>query len=378
MSKNNQYFNVYSCIKIVKGFKLGMLYDLQRKEYVQLPLDLCEVLISQNHNPLSIKELENDKFNSCVEQFRCFVTWLAKHDFILFCNSKSEAELFREISTKWSDIDLLINAIIDIDNNSKYDVRKAITNLQIINCHSIQFRFFCDYEIESLLKIIRFTKDKSFQNIELILPYQEMFSKILLQEFAQEFANLVSITFFNSPRNNHIIIDQISISYTTQKVVSEKDCGNICKTKFACDLNYFKESLHRNICLNGKVAIDKNGKIKNCPSFTFDYGDINEVDIQNVISKNEFKQYWFIKKDIIEVCKHCEFRYMCADCRAYTKVSNNLSSQPLKCTYNPFIAKWKGEEGYIPVENCGAYSKEKGFVVDKLKVDAINIELDDF
>jgi len=42
------------------------------------------------------------------------------------------------------------------------------------------------------------------------------------------------------------------------------------------------------------------------------------------------------------------------------------------CIYNPYIAKWSGEEGYIPVKECGSYSKETGFIPDIEKITEIN------
>ena len=54
--------------------------------------------------------------------------------------------------------------------------------------------------------------------------------------------------------------------------------------------------------------------------------------------------------DKIIVCKDCEFRYICTDCRIFIKDNNNIYSQPLHCNYNPYIAKWEGESEYIPVE----------------------------
>jgi hypothetical protein len=56
-------------------------------------------------------------------------------------------------------------------------------------------------------------------------------------------------------------------------------------------------------------------------------------------------------KENIALCKDCEFRYMCTDCRAYIKDPNNIYSQPAKCTYNPFIAKWRDEKDYYSVED---------------------------
>ena len=93
------------------------------------------------------------------------------------------------------------------------------------------------------------------------------------------------------------------------------------------------------------------------------FGNIKDTTLKEAIEKPGFKDLWFICKDKIDVCKDCEFRHMCTDCRAYIKDPENIYSQPAKCPYNPYIAKWRGEEGYVTVEECGTYSKEKGFVV---------------
>ena len=47
-----------------------------------------------------------------------------------------------------------------------------------------------------------------------------------------------------------------------------------------------------------------------------------------------------INKDLIDVCKDCEFRYICTDCRAYIQDKNNIYSKPAKCNYDPYNAEW--------------------------------------
>ena len=80
------------------------------------------------------------------------------------------------------------------------------------------------------------------------------------------------------------------------------------------------------------------------------FGNISNTTLSEAIDKPGFKDAWIISKDQIDVCKDCEFRYMCTDCRAHIKDANNIYSQPAKCPYNPYIAKWEGEEDYITVE----------------------------
>jgi hypothetical protein len=47
------------------------------------------------------------------------------------------------------------------------------------------------------------------------------------------------------------------------------------------------------------------------------------------------------KKDQIEVCKDCEFRYICTGCRAYLEDPEDIHSKPLKCGYNPYTCEWE-------------------------------------
>ena len=137
----------------------------------------------------------------------------------------------------------------------------------------------------------------------------------------------------------------------------------------------FCESTQFNSCLNCKVSIDSKGNIKNCPSMSENFGNIRNTMIKEALNHPNFKEYWNISKDQIEVCKDCEFRHMCTDCRAYLKQPDNIYSQPAKCNYNPHIAKWKSEEGYVFVEDCGIYNEVGKFILDKNKVDKLNLEL---
>ncbi len=69
------------------------------------------------------------------------------------------------------------------------------------------------------------------------------------------------------------------------------------------------------------------------------FGNIKDTTLEEALEKPGFKDLWSIKKDDIQVCKDCEFRYMCSDCRVYVKDSSNIFSKPKYCTYNPYTAK---------------------------------------
>ncbi|RYD71284.1 MAG: hypothetical protein EOP84_25155, partial [Verrucomicrobiaceae bacterium] len=53
-----------------------------------------------------------------------------------------------------------------------------------------------------------------------------------------------------------------------------------------------------------------------------------------------FLAYRKLKRDDINICKVSEFRYVCSDCRVFTK-SGELHDKPLHCSYNPYTATWE-------------------------------------
>jgi len=152
-------------------------------------------------------------------------------------------------------------------------------------------------------------------------------------------------------------------------------CDSISFDRMVINMDFYSECINFNSCLNRKISIDAQGNIKNCPSCTQSFGNIKDTTLKQALEHPDFKKFWSITKDQIDVCKDCEFRYMCTDCRVYIKDPVNIYSQPSKCTYNPYIAKWQGEEGYVPVEECGTYSRETGFVINHKRVAELNAQI---
>ena len=93
--------------------------------------------------------------------------------------------------------------------------------------------------------------------------------------------------------------------------------------------------------LEAQITIDRHGNIKNCPSRPEQYGNIENISLAETLNDPVFKKWWYIHKDEIEVCRDCEFRYNCTDCRAFLKDSDDIYSKPLKCGYNPYSNVWE-------------------------------------
>lgn len=79
--------------------------------------------------------------------------------------------------------------------------------------------------------------------------------------------------------------------------------------------------------------------------------------------------------DAVEVCKDCEFRYVCVTNIKRKKNQRNTLINTTECNYNPYIAKWKGEDGYRTLSECGVISNEHEFSIDHERIAKINEEL---
>ncbi len=103
------------------------------------------------------------------------------------------------------------------------------------------------------------------------------------------------------------------------------------------NLKLYLESLSFNNCLYKKISVDKDGFIKNCPSHKNHFGKLSEINMMDVVLKEDFMKLGKVNKDQVSVCKDCQFRYICTDCRAYLQ---NDYDKPKYCNYDPYKNVW--------------------------------------
>jgi SPASM domain peptide maturase of grasp-with-spasm system len=321
--------------------------NLQRKEYHLTPNFLYDILYLCKENSIrKIKEEYDEK--SCRIIDNCFQYLFDKE--LAFPCTCEDLSFFPDMSIEYEVPCLLENFILDINAESNHDFQKIINSLSQITLKAFQIRFFHEVNIDFLDKIMRLICTSNIQTVELIVPHNENVTWNDWLKLTQENLKLTNITIYQSAKFDIRYHKQATIVQTKESVASSTDCGKISKDLFSCNQNLYIESQSYNTCLNRKASIATHGEIKNCPSMQTSFGNYKEVSLLEVVKTSEFQKLWKIKKDDIEVCKDCEFRHMCADCRAFIKDSSNIYSQPAKCTYNPYIAKWEGEDGYYSVE----------------------------
>lgn len=338
-----EYFKIFNSCKIVKGASQALIYDLDRVDNSSpIPLDLFEILSEHKDKSVSqIKSFYNNQYDSTIDDYFRF---LEEREFIFYC-SEIEKESFPEREFDWNKPNKITNSIIDFDRTiSISEYLPFIKDLSSNDCQVVEIRSFVKLSLHDIRAFLKHFEYTSILTVEILTMFNDKINNSDIVDLLDEFPRVKKVSFYasNFSEANGVI------NYSTKKIVPDLDCGNIDSKYFSINLNTFSEAQKHNTCLNCKVSLNKNGQIKNCPSMDKSFGDFRSISIHSVLEKKEIKENWNISKDEVEICRDCEYRYACTDCRAFTD-ENNKYSRPSRCNYNPYQGLWKGENGYVDV-----------------------------
>lgn len=121
--------------------------------------------------------------------------------------------------------------------------------------------------------------------------------------------------------------------------------GVLMKPDFTCNERTIYKNMAGNPCLNGKLAITSSGVVFPC-IFARDWevGNARTMDIEAILQEPGLVSVWGNTKDSVLVCRDCEYRYCCRDCRVLaggTTDHNSFLSNPYpRCSYNPYTGEW--------------------------------------
>ncbi len=338
---NNIYFKLFANCIPVRGAKRSIICDIDLNKYKHIPNSLFEVLTNcKNRNVGEVKSFYENNIDEGIDKY--FSLLLEEGWGFLTDHPNS----FPEIDTTWETPSAVKNAILDLSSTSTYNVEMALVQLEELGCEGVQIRCFTKVDFEIIRIISKATLNTGFSYVEFILKYDTTINESNYFSLLSDNFRIRNLIIHSSiedktvnPQNETLLVGKLH--YCVKHIDSESHCGIIDESFFNSNISLYTESLQFNSCLNRKISIDKNGEIKNCPSMSLSYGNIKNTTLITALRNDSFKKTWFINKDQIEVCKDCEFRYICTDCRAYTQNKNDAYSKPLKCSYNPYTATWE-------------------------------------
>ncbi len=333
------FLKLFSSCKIVKGYVNSLIMDVQRGIYISIPNTLYEVIKILEKK--TIEEIKTVIDNENSEVFDSYIDFLTGNE-LGFLTNEPKNYVYHD----YDKIDIpSYNAILDLSAPFLND--EILIQLEYINIEALHLNIYSTINSEQIKEILnKIVKLTTLKYVSILCMYSKVLNESILCDLAYFYPILSQITVYSSPFEKCISNNVININYDSRKLVTPKSCGLISSKHFKCNNDLYKESHYFNSCIAGKISIDINGNIKNCPSMAKEYGNTKNITLKEALNHKDFKKYWKLTKDEIEVCKDCEYRYICTDCRAYTERSHTSkegldTSKPLKCGYNPYTGEWE-------------------------------------
>lgn len=334
------FFKLFSNCIPVKGVNRSVIIDLQKQTTHLIPNDLFEILLKAEKLDVNQIYLEYDFENSKI--ILDYFENLIKLELGFYCN-EIELDFFPKMNIDFYSPSIVSNAIIE--NQIDIELYKSlIPQLENLGCEYVEIIFYQTTENNFLNNILNLFVSSSIKHIGLIIRYDYTKDEKYIKFLTSRNLRLSKIIITNSMEDKTLEAVNFNftiVSYLVNNITSFSYCGIVKSKYFSHDMLHYTESLSHNTCLNKKISIDKFGFIKNCPSLTDSFGNVHDTLLKDAVNHPNFRKFWNINKNQIDVCKDCEFRHICTDCRAYIEEPENQYSKPLKCGYNPYTNIWE-------------------------------------
>lgn len=300
--------------------------DVQRNDVHFIPNDFAERL---SKSPLYEHDPMDEVTAACLD-------YLIENDLGHFVK---DIEQFPCLAMEYEHPGNLSNAIIEISEKTNFDFARLFSSLSDSGVKAIELWIYRDMDSLALESLLQDIKPTRIMNVDICLPFSEKWAFVPFEHIFLSMQRIFSITLFGASIDSVKNVAGRQVILTKEKL-DARQCGKIHTHCFSCNIKTFSESQHFNTCLNGKIAITDEGQVKNCPAMKETFGTVDDC-LDDIVRNPLFQKFWNIRKDSISVCRDCEFRHVCTDCRAFLANPEDLYSQPLKCGYDPYTTEWQ-------------------------------------
>lgn len=288
---------------------------------------------------------------------------LLKNEFVIPKNVNSTP--FQDIDTTYSIPNLLTTLVWEYSQSA---VERIISLTKELNIQFIVILFKDGIIKSDLENVLRGFEHTPLRSIDLIFLSQNIHTIDYFKQLNKINSRVVLIMSESDESKYDFVDDKKGI------VAFGKLDLKANTTYFNIHVKQYVESFSHNPYFNNRLFISETGDIKldiNSQNVLARISDI--IDLKTWIEENDYlKAIWDSSKEKTDVCSDCEYRNICLDNRIPIQRIDGSYFHLTECNYNPYIAKWKGEEGYMPLKDCGVITNEKEFVIDLDKLESVN------
>jgi len=337
-----RYFNLFSNILVTKGAGRILISDLQRNVSELYPLELYDIMEEfKNHCIENVIDGYDEESKFMVKEY---LDILLQNEYGFITEDHWDPN-FPGLSYEYDEPSILSEIFVEFSEISILKkIKQSVEHLRIKHLIIYSKKKFT---AEDFIEIDQIFSNSVLCGIEIFSPFHEGVNKLFVNTLHKNTERIYNIVFYGCRKKPFRTRDEFRFTlYFAEEEVKISSCGKVDLKYFNTNISKVSEAVNHNSCLHKKVGIDISGNIKNCPLMAESFGNINDISLEDAVIKPGFRKYWNLTKDKIEICKDCEFRYVCTDCRAYTERNHTNNegldtSKPLKCGYDPYTGKWE-------------------------------------
>jgi SPASM domain peptide maturase of grasp-with-spasm system len=300
------YFLFHANCILVKDNVGCSIYDLHKHNIYRFGTIVFEVF--NKCDDKTIKKLMDTFGGNYNEGILKYINYFIENDFGVLV---SEPKLFPRINFEYERPHVIMNAVVEITNQNNYNIINVLQQLSTLHCRDLQLRLYSPESLKIVTKIFEYLIPDKFRSIEILYEYstgQDELINFIINELPNIFRFIVfdKQGLMGEVKHNKIISSNNNLDQSTKAFYDVND--------FEINIDTYSEALNYNIGLNKKVSITKEGFIKNYLSHNLDFGNVDDVNLIDVVKSDQFRLKWEIKNDDIEQCKDCIYRYCCLSC----------------------------------------------------------------
>lgn len=366
--KQSTLYRLYAHIIPVKGYLRSVLCNVNNGEYYFVPNELIEYIDPIHQTLLPETPLE-------YEQYLQENNWI-------FEIPKNMVDNFPPIPLAFKSPGHLQQITVELTKNCnaiirfiKYCVALGARHLYLYSKEEISE----DYLHSFLSKI----KHDGILSVQVIIPFQQKFSA---KEVLQNHLNIRYILQYNAPKTQSSQLVN-SIEGFGLYIMNEKNAllsseSGVLPDYFSVNISHIAEAQNHHTYFNKRLSLDANQNIRYSLSHPTELKHIsdfnNQDEFANWLQKDVSLNLWNITKDQSDICKNCEFRYICTDNREpkpRTEKGWLAYYHESPCNYNPYIAKWNFEKEFVSLAECGVVSNENQFSINEAIIEKKNEQI---
>lgn len=163
--------------------------------------------------------------------------------------------------------------------------------------------------------------------------------------------------FLRSLGVKYIKIDSVQVAgrgcsdIITDEVINRQIVNKAIFAKITSNVFWRNRTGHN--CFSEQICIGVDGNVYPClAERKISYGDITKESLVGIFFSGKARYFKNLSKDKVEICRDCEYRYCCFDCRVRAKdfLGGDFHPNPWWCTYNPYRGKWEDKKSLFKRE----------------------------